>query len=135
MKYLTGLLLLATSVALQAQSNGTVLNAASANTAGLNGQSRGIRFVTRRTSMVVPGAEARTFFTAGGVNLGGGTAPTATTTAAPAAVVAETWSPELQRPEVQAALRQLAAAGDPEARRLLARPKSPAITTAIRPVR
>jgi hypothetical protein len=134
MKYLTGLLLLATSVALQAQSNGTVLGAASANTAGLNGQSRGIRFVTRRTSMAVPGAEARTFFTAGGVNLGAGIAPT-TTTIAPAAVVAETWSPELQRPEVQAALRQLAAAGDLEARRLLAHPKAPAITTATRSVR
>ena len=135
MKFLAGSLLWATSVALQAQSNGTVLNAASANSTGLNGQSRGIRFVTRRTSMAVPGSEARAFFTAGGVNLGAGTATTTAATATPAAVVAETWSPELQRPEVQAALRQLAAAGDPEARRLLARPKAAATPTATRPAR
>lgn len=92
------------------------------------GQNRGVRAVTRRTSMIVPGMEARSFFTAGGVDLGAG-ATMVSPVNAPPVPLAETAPPELQSPEVQSALRQLAAAGDIEAKSLLS-PRPPMISAA-----
>lgn len=110
---------------LQAQ---TIQAGATAPTAAVNvtgiagGQTRGIRGVTRRTMMTAPGQEARTFFTAGGVDLGGSTPPGNAAVAAPSPVVAEAPMEGLDRPEVRRALRQLAGSGDADAKRLLAKP-------------
>ena len=102
---------------------------AAVNVTGIaGGQARGIRAVTRRTMMTAPGQEARTFFTGGGVDLGGSTLPSNAAVAAPAPVVAETPVEGLDRPEVRRALRQLANSGDADAKRLLAKP-----VTAARP--
>ena len=115
-----------------AQNAVTVVDAASATSTGLNTRGRGIRAVTRRTLMTVPGMEARAFFVASGVNLGTNAVVANPVPAlVPPSPVAEATSPELQRPEVQAALRRLAAAGDADARRLLASPK--ATTAAVAP--
>ena len=113
--------------ALRAQTGqvGVTTPTAAVNVTGIAGaQARGIRAVTRRTVMTTPGQEARTFFTAGGVGLGGNTsaATDSATAAAPATVVAETTMEGLDRPEVRRALRQLANAGDADAKRLLAKP-------------
>ena len=97
--------------------------AATVNVTGIaGGQTRGIRGVTRRTMMTAPGQEARTFFTAGGVDLGGSTPPGNAAVAAPSPVVAEAPMEGLDRPEVRRALRQLADSGDADAKRLLAKP-------------
>ena len=102
---------------------GVTAPTASVNVTGIaGGQTRGIRGVTRRTMMTAPGQEARTFFTAGGVDLGGSTPPGKAEVAAPAPVVAETPMEGLDRPEVRRALRQLADSGDADAKRLLAKP-------------
>lgn len=102
---------------------GVTVPTAAVNVTGIaGGQTRGIRAVTRRTLMTAPGQEARTFFTAGGVGLGGGTPPGNAAVAAPAPVVAETPVEGLDRPEVRRALRQLANSGDADAKRLLAKP-------------
>lgn len=98
-----------------------VVGAAAAGQTGMPAQNRGIRGVTRRTSMILPGMEARAFFIAGGMDLGANTAVVLPVPAAPAPV-AEAAPIELRNPEVQMALRQLAAAGDAEAKALLARP-------------
>lgn len=102
---------------------GVTAPTAAVNVTGIaGGQPRGIRGVTRRTMMTAPGQEARTFFTAGGVDLGGSTTPGNAAVAAPAPVVAETPMEGLDRPEVRRALRQLADSGDADAKRLLAKP-------------
>ena len=133
---LAALLLGISAVPLFAQSGTTGATApvVAANATGLTGQPRGIRAVTRRTSMAIPGQEARALFTAGGVDLGGGTA-TVDTAPVPAPVVAEAKPEGLERPEVRRALRQLAATGDADAKRLLALPttQSPAEATGATP--
>ncbi len=113
--------------ALQAQTiqAGVTAPTAAVNVTGIAGgqaQARGIRGVTRRTMMTAPGQEARTFFTAGGVDLGGSAPQGDAAVAAPAPVVAEVPMEGLDRPEVRRALRQLADAGDADAKRLLAKP-------------
>jgi hypothetical protein len=112
-------------VALRAQTiqAGVTAPTAAVNVTGIaGGQTRGIRGVTRRTMMTAPGQEARAFFTAGGVDLGGSTPPGNAAVAAPAPVVAEAPMDGLDRSEVRRALRQLADAGDADAKRLLAKP-------------
>ncbi|MEI6357620.1 MAG: hypothetical protein WCP53_11050 [Verrucomicrobiota bacterium] len=102
---------------------GVTAPTAAVNVTGIaGGQPRGIRGVTRQTMMTAPGQQARTFFTAGGVDLGGSTTPGNAAVAAPAPVVAETPMEGLDRPEVRRALRQLADSGDADAKRLLAKP-------------
>ena len=113
------------AAALRAQTGpaGVTAPTAAVNVTGIaGGQPRGIRGVTRRTMMTAPGQEARTFFTAGGVDLGGSMLPGNAAVAAPAPVVAETPMEGLDRPEVRRALRQLADSGDADAKRLLAKP-------------
>ncbi|HTH48219.1 MAG TPA: hypothetical protein VMB21_11960 [Candidatus Limnocylindria bacterium] len=117
------LALVAAGVALQAQS-GVSAPQVAANATGLAGQpARGITAVTRRTLMVAPGQQANAFFAAGGVNVAAPTtvAPPAAVPVAPAIVANP---PGLQRADVQAALRQLAASGNAEARQLLRKPSS-----------
>ena len=102
---------------------GVTAPTATVNATGIaGGPTRGIRAVTRRTVMTAPGQEARSFFTAGGVDLGGSTPPSSAAVAIPAPVVAETPVEGLDRPEVRRALRQLANSGDVDAKRLLAKP-------------
>ena len=102
---------------------GVTAPTAAVNVTGIaGGQTRGIRGVTRRTMMTAPGQEARTFFTAGGVDLGGSAPQGNAAVAAPAPVGAEAPMEGLDRPEVRRALRQLADAGDADAKRLLAKP-------------
>lgn len=110
--------------------------AAAANAIGVSGQpGRGITAVTRRTLMVAPGQQANAFFAAGGVNVAApaaaGVSAAGATVAAPAPVSGLVQnSPGLQRPDVQTALRQLAAGGNAEARQLLKKPASGAAATA-----
>ena len=130
---MAALLSLSTEAALQAQTiqAGVTAPTAAVNVTGITGgQTRGIRGVTRRTTMAAPGQEARSFFTAGGVDLGGSTSapPSNAAIAGPAPVVAETPVEGLDRPEVRRALQQLANSGDADAKRLLAKP-----VTAARP--
>lgn len=114
---------------LHGQTAAISLLGAAANTGAGNSPSRGLRGVTRPTLMVLPGQEARALFTAGGLNLGA--SPAAGSSApVPPAVVAEVRPKELDRPEVKAALRRLAAAGDPDARRLLGLPSQAVVTAA-----
>ena len=114
----------------QAQSiqNNQTATAVAANMTGVTGQGRGITAVTRRTVMSAPGQAANGFFAAGGVNVGP-IANVPVPVAAPAAPVVAANSPGLERPDVQAALRQLAASGNVEARQLL-KPSTPIATAA-----
>ncbi len=116
--------------AVQAQSiqNNQTATAVAANMTGVTGQGRGITAVTRRTVMSAPGQVANGFFAAGGVNVGP-TANVPVPVAAPVAPVVAANPSGLERPDVQAALRQLAASGNVEARQLL-KPSTPSTAAA-----